>query len=78
MDLSARFRFPERAVCEILFHDTNSMEQSPPSEVINAQLVKKCPVFCETWRFITVFIKATIGPYSEPDEANLHPQILFP
>jgi hypothetical protein len=34
-----------------------------------ANLVKKFLLFCKTWRFITVYVRADYKPYPEPDDS---------
>jgi hypothetical protein len=45
--------------------------------IVAAQVGNKFPAFYGTPRLITVFTRATTGPYPEPDESSPHPLTLF-
>jgi hypothetical protein len=48
-------------------------------KLIVALLVKKCPTFCGTLRFIAVFLQwPTMGLYPEPTESSPHPHAVLP
>jgi hypothetical protein len=44
---------------------------SRSSSILNDQLVKKCPTFNETWRFITIFTKALHFSLTWEGEENI-------
>jgi len=57
---------------------TNYVQQSSSEEADSNSAVNQFPSFYGTWRFITVFTRATTGPYPESDVCSPHVSTLFP